>query len=48
MTDTSSTFADFQADPDHAVGHVLVDGEYQAKYVRQPDAETPRAGSAPR
>ena len=41
MTDTSSTFADFQADPDHAVGHVLVDGEYQAKYVRQPDAEAP-------
>lgn len=44
MTNTSSTFADFQAHPDHAVGHVLVDGEYQAKYVRQPDAEAPAGG----
>src|SRR6476469_4474430 len=44
MTDTSSTFADFQADPDHAAGHVLVDGQYQAKYVRPPDAESPAGG----
>jgi len=44
MSDTSSRFADFQADPDHAAGHVLVDGQYQAKYVRQPDAESPAGG----
>ncbi|WP_395729835.1 serine hydrolase [Nakamurella sp.] len=44
MTDTSSTFADFQANPNHAAGHVLVDGQYQAKYLRQPDAESPAGG----
>ena len=44
MSNTSSTFADFEANPDRAVGHVLVDGEYQAKYVRQPDAESPAGG----
>lgn len=44
MTNTSSTFADFQANPNHAAGHVLVDGEYEAKYVREPDAESPAGG----
>lgn len=44
MSNTSSSFADFEANPDRAVGHVLVDGEYQAKYVRQPDAESPAGG----
>ncbi len=44
MTNTSSTFADFQANPNHAVGHVLVGDQYEAKYVRQPDAESPAGG----
>jgi len=44
MTNTSSTFADFQANPNHAAGHVLVDGQYEAKYLRQPDAESPAGG----
>ncbi|HEY5879685.1 MAG TPA: serine hydrolase [Nakamurella sp.] len=44
MTNTSSTFADFQANPNHAAGHVLVDGEYEAKYLREPDAESPAGG----
>lgn len=44
MTNTSSTFADFQASLNHAAGHVLVDGQYEAKYVRQPDAESPAGG----
>lgn len=44
MTNTSSTFADFQAAPNHAVGHVLVDGQYVAKYVREPDAQSPAGG----
>jgi CubicO group peptidase (beta-lactamase class C family) len=44
MTNTSSTFADFQASPNHAAGHVLVDGQYEAKYVREPDAESPAGG----
>jgi hypothetical protein len=44
MSATSSRFSDFQAAPNHASGHVLVDGGYQAKYVRDPDAQTPAGG----
>lgn len=44
MTNTSSTFADFQAGPNHAAGHVLVDGQYEARYLREPDAESPAGG----
>jgi CubicO group peptidase (beta-lactamase class C family) len=45
MTNTSSNFSDFQANPNHAAGHVKVNGDgYQPKYVRQPDAQTPAAG----
>ncbi|WP_068276982.1 serine hydrolase [Aldersonia kunmingensis] len=44
MTQTSSRFADFEANPNHAVGHTLIDGEYEAKYVREPDAQSPAGG----
>ncbi|OZF46995.1 serine hydrolase [Rhodococcus sp. 14-1411-2a] len=44
MTSTSSSFADYIARADRAVPHVLVDGEYQAKYQREPDAQTPAGG----
>lgn len=44
MTETSSKFSDFQASPNRAAGHVLVDGTYQATYVRDPDAQTPAGG----
>jgi CubicO group peptidase (beta-lactamase class C family) len=44
MTSTSSRFSDFQAAPNHAAGHVLFDGGYQAKYVRDPDPESPAGG----
>jgi CubicO group peptidase (beta-lactamase class C family) len=44
MTETSSRFADFMQRPDRAVGHVLVDGQYEAKYQRQPDAQSPAGG----
>ncbi|MCX5046531.1 serine hydrolase [Aldersonia sp. NBC_00410] len=44
MAHTSSRFADFEAEPNHAVGHVLVDGKYEAKYVREPDAQAPAGG----
>jgi CubicO group peptidase (beta-lactamase class C family) len=45
MTSTSSRFADFVANPNRALGHVqLPDGSYQAKYVRDPDAQTAAGG----
>jgi CubicO group peptidase (beta-lactamase class C family) len=44
MTATSSRFADFVHQPNHAVGHVRVGQEYQAKYQREPDAQSPAGG----
>ncbi|TSE01984.1 serine hydrolase [Skermania sp. ID1734] len=44
MNSTSARFADFQARPDHAVGHMLVDGKYVAQRVRDPDAQAPAGG----
>ena len=44
MASTSSRFADFQARSDRAVGHVNVDGGYQPRYTRDPDAQSPAGG----
>jgi CubicO group peptidase (beta-lactamase class C family) len=44
MTATSSRFADFAAAPNRALTHVLVDGRYEARYVREPDAQSPAGG----
>jgi CubicO group peptidase (beta-lactamase class C family) len=44
MTSTSSRHADFVARPNRALNHVLVDGEWEQKYDRQPDAQTPAGG----
>ena len=44
MASTSSRFSDFMGRPNHAVGHVLVNGTYEAKYQRQPDAQSPAGG----
>lgn len=44
MNATSSRFADFIARPDRAVGHVKVGGKYEARYQRQPDAQSPAGG----
>ena len=44
MTETSSRFADFVHEPNHAVGHVRLGDEYQAKYQREPDAQSPAGG----
>lgn len=44
MTSTSSRFSDYIARTDRAVPHVLVDGQYEAKYQRQPDAQSPAGG----
>jgi CubicO group peptidase (beta-lactamase class C family) len=44
MPSTSSRFADFIRRPNHAVGHVEINGAYVAKYQRQPDAQSPAGG----
>jgi CubicO group peptidase (beta-lactamase class C family) len=44
MNATSSRFVDFTARPDRAVGHVKVGGKYEARYQRQPDAQSPAGG----
>lgn len=44
MATASSRFTDFEARPDRAVGHVKVDGSYQPRYVRNPDAQSPAGG----
>lgn len=44
MTSTSSRFADFIAAPNRAHGHVLVDGQWVAKYQRDADAQSPAGG----
>lgn len=44
MTATSSRFADFAARPNRAFGHVLIEGRYEPKYQRQPDAQSAAGG----
>ncbi|MFC9874510.1 serine hydrolase [Nocardia salmonicida] len=46
MRDTSSRFDDFRARPNHAVGHVNIDGEWVARYVRDPDPQSPAGGAS--
>ncbi|MCV7419183.1 serine hydrolase [Mycobacterium yunnanensis] len=44
MTSTSSQFADYEARPDRAIGHIHVDGAYKPLYVRDAQAESPAGG----
>ena len=44
MRNTSSRFADFMASPNRAVGHVRQGGIWVAKYLRDPDAQSPAGG----
>jgi CubicO group peptidase (beta-lactamase class C family) len=44
MDATSSRFADFMAQPNKALGHVLKDGKWVHEQQRQPDAQTPAGG----
>ncbi len=44
MTRTTSVNAEFVAMDNRAVGHVLVDGEWQHVFDRQPDAQSPAGG----
>jgi CubicO group peptidase (beta-lactamase class C family) len=46
MTSTSFRFADYQARPDRAVGHIHVDGRYEPRYVRDADPESPAGGAS--
>lgn len=44
MTRTSSRFADFAGRENRAANHVRVDGAYQARFQREPDAQSPAGG----
>jgi CubicO group peptidase (beta-lactamase class C family) len=44
MKNTSSRYADFVAAQNRALGHVLMNGQWVAKYKRDPDAESPAGG----
>jgi CubicO group peptidase (beta-lactamase class C family) len=46
MGSTSSRFADYEARPNRAVGHIHVDGKYQPRYVRDPDQQAPAGGAS--
>ncbi|WP_204801884.1 serine hydrolase [Mycobacterium riyadhense] len=44
MASTSSKFADFVARPNHAVNHVKVGDNWEPRFQRDPDAQTPAGG----
>lgn len=44
MGATSSRYADFMAEPNHAAGHVRVDGKWAFVEQRQPDPQSPAGG----
>ena len=46
MASTSFRFADYNARPDRAVGHIHVDGRYEPLYIRDPDPEAPAGGAS--
>ncbi|MEO8815193.1 MAG: serine hydrolase [Mycobacterium sp.] len=46
MTSTSSRFDDFAVRPNHAVGHIHIDGRYEPRYVRDPGPEAPAGGAS--
>jgi len=44
MTSTSSRYADFIARQNKALGHVLLNGKWEQKFKRDPDAQSPTGG----
>ncbi len=46
MDHSSFRFDVFMAEPNHAVGHMLIDGMWQHQEQRQPDAEGPSGGGS--
>ncbi len=46
MASASFRFADYEARPNRAVGHIHIDGRYEPRYVRDADAEGPAGGAS--
>lgn len=46
MASTSYRFADYEARPDRAIGHIYIDGKYEPRYVRDADPEAPAGGAS--
>ena len=46
MTSTSSRFADYEARPNKAIGHIAIDGGFQPLYQRNADAQAPAGGAS--
>jgi CubicO group peptidase (beta-lactamase class C family) len=46
MTRTSSRYDDFINNPNHASGHILINGKWVFKEQRQPDAQSPAGGAS--
>jgi CubicO group peptidase (beta-lactamase class C family) len=44
MASTSSRFAEYEARPNRAVGHIHIDGKYEPLYIRDPQPEAPAGG----
>lgn len=44
MSSTSYRFADYEARPNRAIGHIHIDGKYQPLYIRDPQPESPAGG----
>jgi CubicO group peptidase (beta-lactamase class C family) len=44
MASTSSRFADFMAQPNHAVNHIKVGDKWEPRFQRDPDPQSPAAG----
>jgi CubicO group peptidase (beta-lactamase class C family) len=44
MTSTSSRFSDYENAENKAVQHALIDGKFEAKYVRDAEAQSPAGG----
>jgi len=46
MASTSSRYEDYASAANKAVPHVKIDGHWEAKYTRQPDAQSPAGGAS--
>ncbi|HEX2284347.1 MAG TPA: serine hydrolase, partial [Mycobacterium sp.] len=44
MTSTSYRFADYEARPNRAIGHIHVDNKYEPLYIRDPQPQAPAGG----